>query len=262
MTTLRVLLAAIVATFRWGWSIKWAVRGNPPEMPQVCRAAPGGWSSAFLKAGRVRVVVEGAEHLAPGRPAVLVANHESWFDVFALATHLPGDNRFVGKKELTKVPIFGFAWQACGHIAIDRTDRGSAIRSLDEAGRRVVEEGARVILFPEGTRSRTERMLPFKKGAFMLSLKLGIPVVPIGISGSRDVMAPGSWRIRPGTIRIRIGEPIPVAGQGPQDRDALMRRTRAAVEALRGGGDPTRIAGSDDGSTRADPGSDDITPET
>lgn len=250
MTTLRVLAAAVLTTFEWGWKIMWATWRKRPDRFEVYRRAPGGWSSAFLRAGRVDVVLEGAEHIVPGRPAVLVSNHESWFDVFALATHLPGDCRFVGKKELTRVPIFGPAWLACGHIAIDRSDRAAAIRSLDEAGRRAREEGAVIVLFPEGTRSRTRRMLPFKKGAFVLALKLGVPVIPVGVSGGREVMAPGSWRITPGTIHIRIGEPIPVEGLGTRDRDVLVQRARTAVERLRTGGRETLI--EDGGASEGD----------
>lgn len=233
MTTLRVLVLGLWATLRVGSKILWTSRRRPDRLRCVCRTAPRDWSGAILRAARVDVVVEGVEHLAGGRPAVLVANHESWFDVFALATYLPVDYRFVAKKELASIPLFGPSWKACGHISIDRSDRSSAIQSLDEARRRVRDEGGVVIMFPEGTRSRSERMLPFKKGAFVLALQLGVPVIPVGISGSRAVMAPGRWRIRPGTIRIRIGEPLPVEGLEDRGRDDLLRRARDDVERLR-----------------------------
>jgi 1-acyl-sn-glycerol-3-phosphate acyltransferase len=141
----------------------------------------------------------------------------------------------VGKQELTAVPVFGPAWQACGNIPIDRRDHDAAVRSLDRAGALLRRDGGVIIMFPEGTRSPDGAMLPFKKGAFVLALKLGVPVIPVGLSGSRAVLPKGRWRVRPGTIRVRIGEPIPVDGLGEGDRDALLARTRTVVEALRRG---------------------------
>jgi 1-acyl-sn-glycerol-3-phosphate acyltransferase len=167
---------------------------------------------------------------------VLVANHVSWFDVLALASSLPGPFRFVGKKELTKVPIFGRAWQASGHISIDRHDRASALQSLAVARRRLEEDRPTVILFPEGTRSPTGELRAFKKGAFVLAIQTGVEVVPAAILGSREVMAKGSWTIHTGrTIRVRLGAPIPVDGLTVDDRDALTGRARAQVLELLGG---------------------------
>jgi 1-acyl-sn-glycerol-3-phosphate acyltransferase len=161
-----------------------------------------------------------------------VANHQSWFDVFALAGFLPGRGTFVAKEELERIPIFGGAWKACGHISIDRSDRKKAIESLDRAGERIRSEKRAVILFPEGTRSADGQLQEFKKGAFIVALKTGVPIVPIGISGSRHVMPKGSFLARPGEIRVRIGEPIPMEGLSVADRDALLGRSRMAVAEL------------------------------
>jgi len=180
------------------------------------------------------------------RPLVVVANHQSWFDVFALAAYLPAKARFVAKEELGRIPIFGNAWKSCGHISVDRTDRKQAVRSLQEAGQRVREEKLAMILFPEGTRSPDGRLLPFKKGAFVLAIETGVPIVPVGISGTRDVMAKGSFRIRSADITIRVGEPILVEGLGHEKRDVLLRRSRDSVAALIG-----QSIGAGDGSDSA-----------
>ena len=233
MRTVWVILVAVVVTVRYGVRTLWAAWRRSPRMDEVCWQVPRAWAGALLRAGGVRVEMTGVEHLSAHEAGILVANHESWYDVLALGAHLPVTFRFVGKKELTRVPLFGPAWQACGNIAIDRSDHEAALRSLDRAGELLRQGGGVVILFPEGTRSPHRDMLPFKKGAFMMALQLGLPLIPVGISGSREVMPKGSLRIRPGTIHVRIGEPIPVAGLTEADRDGLMARTRAVVDALR-----------------------------
>ena len=180
----------------------------------------------------MKVEFENPEAIDPERSQVLVANHTSWFDVLALAAHIPGSYRFVAKKELEKIPFFGPAWLACGHISIDRSDRKAAIRSLAEAREKLERDHPTIILFPEGTRSRTGELLPFKKGAFVLALQTGVEVVPAAIMGSRDVMKKGSFLVYPGTVRIRFGEPIAVEGLEMEDRDALTGRARDAVQGL------------------------------
>jgi 1-acyl-sn-glycerol-3-phosphate acyltransferase len=203
-------------------------------LPRVCRAAPRRWSGAILWAAGTRVELEGAEHLRTDGPQVLVANHESFFDVFSLAVHLPVEYRFVAKEELGRIPIFGAAWRTCGHISINRQDRNAAVGSLDEAGRRIREEKLTIIMFPEGTRSATGKLARFKKGAFVLALQMGVPVVPVAILGSRHVLPRSGWPVRKGTIRIRIGAPIPVEGLAVGDRDSLMQRAWDEIARLKG----------------------------
>jgi 1-acyl-sn-glycerol-3-phosphate acyltransferase len=178
-------------------------------------------------------VLHDAEVIDPDRPQVLVANHVSWFDVLALAGHVPGPFRFVAKKELEGIPVFGPAWQACGHISIDRQDRARAIESLAVARQRLVEERPTVILFPEGTRSITGELRSFKKGAFVLAIQTGVDVVPAAITGTRAIMRKGSWRIRTGrTIHVYFGEPIPVKGYEMEERNELPARARDSVQLL------------------------------
>ena len=233
MRTLWTALVAAVSTVYHAARILIPAAVRSPTFPRVAREQPRNWARSLLWAAGVKVEVEGLDHLPPGEPAIVVANHESWFDVFALVVHLPVDYRFVGKVELTRIPFFGRSWLACGHIAIDRSDRQKAIESLREAGESLRRDGAVVVMFPEGTRSPDGRLLPFKKGAFVLALQTGVPVVPVGVSGSRNIMTKGSWRIRPGTIVVRVGPPIPVEGRGEGARDALMEEARSEVERLR-----------------------------
>ena len=202
-----------------------------PDRPCWCDRLMRRWCSLMLGMAGVQVRVFDADRVDWSEPAVVVANHQSWFDVFALAAFLPGRVRFVAKEELSRIPIFGRAWRNCGHISIDRSDRKRAIQSLDRVAERVREESLTMTLFPEGTRSPDGRLYAFKKGAFVLALKTQVPVVPVGISGSRAIMPKGSFRVRGGEIRIRVGSPIEVGG-GRVDRDQLLSMSRAAVAEL------------------------------
>jgi 1-acyl-sn-glycerol-3-phosphate acyltransferase len=231
--TLRAGLVALAATIWHASRVVIAALVRSPRLREVSQDAPFRWGRAILRAAHVTVEVEGLEHLPADGPAIVVANHESWFDVFALVAHLPVDYRFVGKIELTRVPLFGRAWLAAGHIAIDRGDRQRAIESLQRAGGILHREGAVVVMFPEGTRTRDGNLLPFKKGAFVLAAQSQVPLVPVGISGSRAIMPKGSWRVTPGTIRVRIGEPIPTHGLGEEQRNYLLEESRKAIEGLR-----------------------------
>jgi 1-acyl-sn-glycerol-3-phosphate acyltransferase len=188
------------------------------------------WARWALRVSDARVTAHGLEHVAPGRPQIFLANHVSWYDVLALAAILPKRYRFIAKKELARVPLWGRAWQASGHIAIDRGDTHAAIESLDRAARLVREDNSGVIIFPEGTRSADGNLLPFKKGAFMLAVHSGIEVVPVTIMGTRAILPKGSWRVRRGRIIVRFGAPIPSAQYSAKTRDELMARVRAEIE--------------------------------
>lgn len=191
------------------------------------------WAAWTLWAAGSRVVVEGFDHVDLTKPLVVIANHESWFDVFAIATVIPKRFRFVAKQELGRIPIFGQAWKAAGHISINRSDTASAVDTLKRAGAVLHADSSAVIIFPEGTRSPTGDLLPFKKGAFRLALLSGVDLQPIGVIGGRYIMAKGAWRVRRGRIIVRFGEPIRIAEYRQNELDRLMGDARAIIETLR-----------------------------
>lgn len=190
------------------------------------------WSFARLQARNlarvcgVEVVTSGLEHLTAGGPYVFTPNHQSHFDIPALLGHLPGENRFATKKELFRDPILGPVIHTLGMVPIDRENPAAAIQAMRErAGMQ-----CSLIVFPEGTRGSPERLLPFKKGAFVAAIELGIPIVPVTIRGSAAVMPRGGYLgIRPGRIDLCIGRPIPTDGLTYDDRNALRDRVRAII---------------------------------
>jgi 1-acyl-sn-glycerol-3-phosphate acyltransferase len=233
--TLWVALVSLVFTFWYGIPILVRARFGGKGLTAPCRTNPRRWAHRIIHAAGVDVTFEGAEHLVPGEGCVLVANHQSWFDVLVLTAYLPVDYRFVAKKELLGIPIFGPAWKACGHISIDRADLPAAIATLHKAGEAMHEDRPALIMFPEGTRSASGELRAFKKGAFVLAIQVGMPVVPAAILGVREVMPKGSWRIRSGSVRVRVGAPIAVEGLTHRDRDALTRLAHGAVARLKEG---------------------------
>jgi 1-acyl-sn-glycerol-3-phosphate acyltransferase len=248
--TVLILLVGTILTFALSAWVRFSGLIRAPWAHDHCSRASAFWGRSMVRLAGVTVRLEGADRQKLDRPLVVVANHQSWFDVFVLGGFLPGRARFVAKEELRRIPLFGAAWETCGHVRVNRGDRAEAVRSLNEAGDRIRKERLNVILFPEGTRSPDGRLLPFKKGAFVLALQTGVPILPVGISGSRAVMGKGSFRIRPGEIRVRVGEPIDLEGLTTADRDAVLARARREVLELMedsDGSPPELVSRPDDG---------------
>jgi 1-acyl-sn-glycerol-3-phosphate acyltransferase len=181
----------------------------------------------------VRVEVRGLERLDPGAAYVFVPNHRSHFDIAALMAALPGA-RFAAKKELFADPGLGPPMRALGMIPIDREDPAAARRALEEARARL-GRSVSVVIFPEGTRAPAGQMLPFKSGAFVFAIQAQVPVVPVALHNTAQVMpAHGYLSILGGRVVVEILEPIPTAGLTLDDRAALKERARKALlEALR-----------------------------
>jgi 1-acyl-sn-glycerol-3-phosphate acyltransferase len=139
----------------------------------------------------------------------------------------------VAKKELD-MPIFGRAWKECGHVSVDRGNREVAIEAMNQAWREIHEEKLTMVLFPEGTRSPDGRLKAFKKGAFVLAVQGQVPLVPVAVVGSRDVMPKGSMMVRKRPITLRIGPPIPTEGSTIRDRNRLLKASWNAIAALKG----------------------------
>jgi 1-acyl-sn-glycerol-3-phosphate acyltransferase len=199
-----------------------------PRLNDFSMRAAKVWSRALLRATGARVHYEGLEHVRDA-PRVYIANHQSMVDIWALISILPRSTRFVAKRELFRIPVFGWLLRTAEFTPVDRSNRAEAIRSLSLAAERV-RAGRSIVLFPEGTRSRDGQLRPFKKGAFYLALAAGVPVVPVAITGSFDVMPPGSLRVYPGDVRVRFQPEIDVAVHQPDDHAGLQARVRSAVE--------------------------------
>ena len=188
------------------------------------------WARWILGTSRIRVDIEGLENIAPDRSYVVMSNHQSAFDIPALAATLPLSWRFVAKRELTRIPIFGWGLLAAGHIVIDRRDNERSVRSLKRAAESV-RSGVSVIVFPEGTRSATGELGPFKSGGFYLAIEAGVPILPVTVSGSRRITPRRSLRVESGRILVRYGKPIPTETLTVEDRDQLKEEVRQAIVA-------------------------------
>jgi 1-acyl-sn-glycerol-3-phosphate acyltransferase len=187
------------------------------------------WARTLLAAAGARVKIHGLEHATEHDPCVFIANHQSIVDVWVMLTVVPPNTRFVAKRELFRIPLFGWALAATGCIAIDRANRAMAIRSLRLAGERI-RAGRSVVLFPEGSRSRDGRLAPFKKGAFHLALQAGVPLVPVAITGSFKVLPPGSLRVMSGPVEVYIEPAIDVTPYLPEDHDGLLVEVQRTIE--------------------------------
>ncbi|MCL2314122.1 MAG: 1-acyl-sn-glycerol-3-phosphate acyltransferase [Proteobacteria bacterium] len=175
--------------------------------PFVTFLASRAWSPGLLWAGGVQLRVEGLENIPKNQAVVFASNHQSTVDIPALLSVLPLNVRFIAKHVLGYIPFLGWYLHLAGFILINRSSRPKAIQQLSRAAERI-RAGTSIIVFPEGTRSKTGEVLPFKKGAFMLALKAGVPICPIAIEGSCKLMPKNSWDIHPGPVHIKIGPPI------------------------------------------------------
>jgi 1-acyl-sn-glycerol-3-phosphate acyltransferase len=189
------------------------------------------WTWAIIRGSRVKLSARGLENVVPGQSYVVMANHRSLYDIPALYYLLGRDRdlRFIGKKELVKIPIFGWAFGLSRHVVIDRQRRQRAIAALRNAAAES-REGVTFVIMPEGTRNRGEGLLPFKKGPFHLAIDTGLPILPVAIIGSNKLMRKGSWKILPGAIEVRVLPPIPVEGLDKSHVEELSDRTRASIE--------------------------------
>ena len=190
----------------------------------------GGVRLGLMLSG-IRYRVAGAEHLPLDRAAVYCANHQSNVDPPVLFAALHPRMHILFKAELNAIPILARGFRLGGFIPVDRRNKEAALRSI-EAGAASIRSGNSFLIFPEGTRSRTAELLPFKKGGFIMAIKAKAPIVPVAVQGGRDAMRKGSAIIQPITVSIRVGEPIETAGFELDDRNALIKRVRERMTAL------------------------------
>ncbi len=182
----------------------------------------------------VKVAVEGAQNLQHDRAAVYAVNHTSNVEppiLFHVLSPLFPRLRVLYKAELRKLPILVRAWDLAGFVPLERGNREQSLPAIDRAAE-ALREGNSFLIFPEGTRSRTGNLLPFKKGGFIMAISGQAPIVPVAIVGAREAMRKGSYIIQPVTVTVRFGEPVETAGLEHADRDKLASVVRARVEAL------------------------------
>ncbi len=192
---------------------------------------PRYWGRAMCWVAGVRVRVEGMENIHPDQTYIFAGNHCSQYDICAFQGYFPHDFRWIAKKELFRIPIFGLAMQRIGYIPIDRSHGRQALKSLDEAAGRIAA-GSSVLIFPEGTRSADGQLQDFKTGAVLLAIKARVPIVPLGFNGSYEVLPKGRLLARSGEIVIRIGPPISTAHYKAGDKQVLALELQTAVAQL------------------------------
>ena len=186
------------------------------------------WARMLLWLTSTRVDVIGRENVLMDKPQIFMANHQSDFDILIVLAHIPGQFRWIAKKELFKIPIFGKAMRNAGYIEIDRQNHEKALKSLDEAAQKI-REGKSVVTFPEGTRSKDGTVKPFKQGMFHLAIESGVPIVPISIIGAQEIMPKRSLKVKPGRITMVIDRPVDVSGYTIETRGELIERVRNII---------------------------------
>ena len=188
------------------------------------------WSMFIVRTGvrlaRIHVQVAGREHI-PAQACIFMGNHVSNLDPPIILPLLPFRSAFFIKRSLLKIPLVGYGMRLAGFVPVDRDGRPEAARASVQAAREVLASGVNISIFPEGTRSRDGKLLPFKKGPFYLAMESGVPVIPMSIAGSEQMMTKGSLRIKPGAAHLTFHPPI--HPQQFADRERLAQAVRAAI---------------------------------
>jgi 1-acyl-sn-glycerol-3-phosphate acyltransferase len=187
------------------------------------------WARSLLRIARVRVTVEGAEHIDPNTIYVFAGNHLSYMDTPVLLTHISVPFRFMAKKGLFQIPFLGTHLIQAGHIPVSLEDPRAALKTLSRAAQTIRERRTSVLIFPEGGRSEDGLLQPFKEGAAYVAIKAGVPLVPIALVGTREVLAMGSATFHASPVVLRFGQPISVAGLTLRDREEVTEQAREQV---------------------------------
>jgi 1-acyl-sn-glycerol-3-phosphate acyltransferase len=232
MRAIRYVLGLVGFTVWYGGRvILAALVGVRQQHGGLFDAAEQGWARSLLRWHGIEALLVNPVHLDRSRPAVYISNHASFIDIWALLDRLPGSIRFVAKREFFRIPVIGLAMKAMGHVFIDRANRTSAFSSYDRAAE-AIRSGTSVVVFAEGTRSRTGRLLPFKKGPFVLAVAAQVPIVPVFCANTFELLPKGSWSPRSGKVEVRVGEPIETTGLSYDARETLAAEARRRMLAL------------------------------
>jgi 1-acyl-sn-glycerol-3-phosphate acyltransferase len=215
---------AILATL-FGYPMARFVFGSPHFLYVLGRF---GMRVSLWLAG-TRVEFEGLEHLADPRNVVVMPNHTSHLDAPILVGLLGVDVKAVLKRELYRFPLVHYCTRFAGFVDVDRSDPGGAKRAIEQAAASL-RAGSCFVIFPEGTRSRTGELGPFKKGAFVAAIEAGSRILPVAIRGAYELLAPGSFRVTPGIVRVKVLDPVPAEGYSYEDRDRLAAEVRGRIK--------------------------------
>jgi 1-acyl-sn-glycerol-3-phosphate acyltransferase len=234
--TILTVVAGVTATIVAVASIAVMVviNDSSPLIEKIIRA----WSRVWLAASGTKLEVDGAENIDPNRSYVVVANHLSTLDIMACLLAVPLPIRFLAKKELFRVPVLAQGMRMVGIIEVDREARGAVHSEVNRQSRELIEKGRSLIIYAEGTRPRNGVMKPFKKGAFTMAIRSGLPVLPLSIHGSYEAWPPGTPLVRGGVIRVVLDKPVETEGMSTSDtgdlRDQVREVIAGRVEALGG----------------------------
>ena len=196
------------------------------------------WAWSLLAIGGVRVTVEGIEKIRADGSYVFASNHLSYMDTPVILANIPVQFRFLAKRGLFQIPFLGTHLARAGHIPVPREDPRGAVKTMTLAADTIRTRGISMLVFPEGGRSRNGMLRPFKEGAAYIGIKAGAPIVPIALVGTREILPYGSGRIRPGRVRLRIGDPIETSNLTLRDRAAVMERIHKQIVEMLGAPGP------------------------
>lgn len=191
------------------------------------------WSKVLIRIAGVKLTIEGLEKIDPNGSYVFVSNHVSYMDTPVVLGHIPVQFRFLAKKGLFKVPFLGYHLKRAGHLAVPRENPREALKTMAEAGKIIRERGISLLIFPEGGRS-LDGLKPFKEGAAYIAINAGVPVVPVGLEGTLQVLPMHSLNVRPGKVVMRIGDPISTSHLSAKDRGKLTQEMHDRVAELLG----------------------------
>jgi 1-acyl-sn-glycerol-3-phosphate acyltransferase len=189
------------------------------------------WAATIVRSAGIELSIENRERLSDDRRYVLVANHHSYFDIPCLLAAVPQPIRFMAKASLFKIPLFGWSLRASGFIPIDRRKSKTAVSSFKLAAARI-RKGNTIVVFPEAGRSREKTMMEFQRGAFLLAMNSGLPIVPVAIVGAYEVMPATRWSVHPGPVVIRLGHPIETDHLTVRAKNELIGRARHEIETM------------------------------
>jgi 1-acyl-sn-glycerol-3-phosphate acyltransferase len=187
------------------------------------------WARSLLWIAGVKVVVEGLANLKPGLPCIIVANHLSYMDTPVILTSIPIEFRFLAKEELFRWWFLGWHLHRAGHIPVPLENPRAAVKTLTRSAEMIRRRGVSLVIFPEGGRSMDGQLQEFIDGASYLAIKAQVPVVPVALIGTREILAMGSGTFHRGRVRLRVGEPISTVGMGLHDRRRLTEMARERV---------------------------------